>query len=177
MIFCHSKTEWEELHLLLLRCFYANSKERNQHPQLGTSRLETLSLYCIANIEYPNCHGSCLIFDFHMCLGFDLQNQLASTIMSLKNETDSPFNLALVVYLKAKVANIVDFHSSTINSEQHILEKFADIVQSIPVTSDSLRPVFRNAFTEDIYVVTSELAGSGKSETISQMAYAQRKRY
>ena len=40
IVFCHQFTEWEELELLLLRCFHG---ERN-----GQSG----SLLCIANIEY-----------------------------------------------------------------------------------------------------------------------------
>eukprot|EP00026_Physarum_polycephalum_P000019 Phypoly_transcript_00019.p1 GENE.Phypoly_transcript_00019~~Phypoly_transcript_00019.p1 ORF type:complete len:3090 (+),score=490.35 Phypoly_transcript_00019:142-9411(+) len=135
VLFCHAQTQWEQLNLLLMRCFFAHKNG------LGDA------LYCIANIEF---------------LDFGLQSQLATTIQALQAETNAPYYLALIVNRE--------------NSEQHILDKFAENVHSVDVPLEAVRPIIRSVFKYDTYVVTAELAGIGKSETISQMAYADKKR-
>jgi hypothetical protein len=59
LLFCTAETQWEELHLLLMRCFFASSSKFGE------------GLFCIANVE---------------ALDFSLQSQLVEAMHALSRE-------------------------------------------------------------------------------------------
>lgn len=92
----------------------------------------------------------------------------------------TPYYLALIVYPQAQNSKryILTLSSSRGNTQQHILDQFSDFVRTpIPISTDSLRELFKHVCQEEVYVLTSELAGLGKTETIRRMAFSQRKQY
>ena len=87
IMFCQPETKWEEINLLLLRCFY--------HYKIG---LES-PLFSIVNVEYQSYIVRCeQILDFLRYLDFNTQSKLVNATISLSKSERGSFRLALFVY-------------------------------------------------------------------------------
>ena len=145
IVFCSSQTTWEEIHLLLQRCF--THSERRYHERL----------FCIVNVELLTNE-----------LQFKLVNEIKGKEKCIK-EIKEKEKCIKEIKEKVNCCQNGDYQLALIcrgGDHHHVVEQFAQNSHKIAGMSDLALAGCLKSGWPDVKMITSSLPGLGKTEQI-----------